>query len=126
MDLRSYGLIPELLGRLPVVTFLKSLDKNALRRILTEPKNALIKQYTRLFEYENIKLIMTDEALDYIVEKAIEFKLGGRGLRSICELVMNDAMYELPGQKDIHEFVITYDYAKEKIEKSKFSYLKVA
>lgn len=126
MDLRSYGLIPELLGRLPVVTFLKSLDKNALRRILTEPKNALIKQYTRLFEYENIKLIMTEEALDYIVEKAIEFKLGGRGLRSICELVMNDAMYELPGQKDIHEFVITYDYAKEKIEKSKFSYLKVA
>jgi ATP-dependent Clp protease ATP-binding subunit ClpX len=126
MDLRSYGLIPELLGRLPVVTFLKSLDKNALRRILTEPKNALIKQYTRLFEYENIKLTITDEALDYIVEKAIEFKLGGRGLRSICELVMNDAMYELPGEKHIHEFVITYDYSKEKIEKSKFSYLKVA
>ena len=116
-DLRSFGLIPELLGRMPVVTFLKSLDKNALRRILTEPKNALIKQYTRLFEYENIQLEITDEALDYIVEKAIEFKLGGRGLRSICELVMTDAMYELPSQKDAKHFSISLDYAKEKIEK---------
>jgi ATP-dependent Clp protease ATP-binding subunit ClpX len=125
-DLRSFGLIPELLGRMPVVTFLKSLDKNALRRILTEPKNALIKQYTRLFEYENIQLEITDEALDYIVEKAIEFKLGGRGLRSICELVMTDAMYELPSQKDAKHFSISLDYAKEKIEKSKYAYQKVA
>lgn len=126
LDLRNFGLIPELLGRLPVVTFLKSLDAHALRRILTEPKNALIKQYKHLFEYENIELIIHDDALDYIVEKAIEFKLGGRGLRSICELVMNDAMYELPSQKHEKEFVITKEYAREKIEKSKFSYLKVA
>jgi ATP-dependent Clp protease ATP-binding subunit ClpX len=125
-DLRSFGLIPELLGRMPVVTFLKSLDKNALRRILTEPKNALIKQYTRLFEYENIQLEITDEALDYIVDKAIEFKLGGRGLRSICELVMTDAMYELPSQKNAKHFSISLDYAKEKIEKSKYAYQKVA
>lgn len=125
-DLRSFGLIPELLGRMPVVTFLKSLDKSALRRILTEPKNALIKQYTRLFEYEDIQLEITDEALDYIVEKAIEFKLGGRGLRSICELVMTDAMYELPSQKGAKHFAISLEYAKEKIEKSKYAYQKVA
>jgi ATP-dependent Clp protease ATP-binding subunit ClpX len=124
-DLRSYGLIPELLGRLPVVTYLRSLDKTALRRILTEPKNALVKQYTRLFEYENIRLVINDDALDYIVEKAMEFKLGGRGLRSICELVMTDAMYDLPG-KNVPEFVLTLDYAKEKIERSKYAYLKVA
>ncbi len=126
LDLRNYGLIPELLGRLPVITYLKSLDAEALRRILTEPKNALMKQYKHLFEYENIELIIEDEALDYIVTKAIEFKLGGRGLRSICELVLNDAMYEMPGQKNIREFVITKSYAQEKIEKSKFAYLKVA
>ncbi|MBL7765199.1 MAG: ATP-dependent Clp protease ATP-binding subunit ClpX [Chitinophagaceae bacterium] len=125
-DLRSYGLIPELLGRLPIVTYLRSLDKEALRRILTEPKNALMKQYKRLFEYENIELVMEDDALDYIVEKAIEFKLGGRGLRSICELIMTDAMYELPSSKSKVPFVINAEYAREKIEKSKYSYLKVA
>lgn len=125
-DLRSYGLIPELLGRLPVVTYLKSLDAEALRRILTEPKNALIKQYQALFEYEGIELSFEDEVLDYIVEKAIEFKLGGRGLRSICELIMTDAMYELPSDKSKKTFVVTLPYAKEKIEKSKYSYLKVA
>lgn len=124
-DLRSYGLIPELLGRLPVVTYLKSLDAEALRRILTEPRNALIKQYKALFSYEGIILEFDDEALDYIVEKAIEFKLGGRGLRSICELVMTDAMYELPGS-NIKSFRITQAYAKDKIEKSKYAYLKVA
>lgn len=124
-DLRSYGLIPELLGRLPVVTYLRSLDKTALRRILTEPKNALVKQYTRLFEYENIRLVINDDALDYIVDKAMEFKLGGRGLRSICELVMTDAMYDLPG-KNVPEFVLTLEYAKDKIERSKYAYLKVA
>lgn len=125
LDLRSYGLIPELLGRLPVVTFLKSLDAEALRRILTEPKNALIKQYTQLFDYENIKLKIEPDALDYIVQKAVEFKLGGRGLRSICELVMNDAMFEFPGMNK-KEFVVTKDYAEKQIEKSKFSYLRVA
>ena len=125
-DLRTYGLIPELLGRLPIVTYLKSLDKNALRRILTEPKNALIKQYTQLFKYENIDLQIQDIALDYIVDKAIEFKLGGRGLRSICELVMTDAMYELPSKKNQTSFIITEEYAREKIEKSKYAYLKVA
>lgn len=126
LDLRNFGLIPELLGRLPVVTYLKSLDATALRRILTEPKNALIKQYKHLFEYEKINLIIEDDALDYIVAKAIEFKLGGRGLRSICELVMNDAMYELPSAQHKEDFVVTKEYAQEKIEKSKFSYLKVA
>ena len=125
MDLRSYGLIPELLGRLPIVTFLKSLDRTALKRILTEPKNALMKQYKRLFEYEQIDLVIEDEALDYIVDKAIEFKLGGRGLRSICELVLTDAMYDLPGKGE-SQFFLTEEYAKEKIEKSKFAYLKVA
>jgi ATP-dependent Clp protease ATP-binding subunit ClpX len=125
-DLRSYGLIPELLGRLPVVTYLKSLDADALRRILTEPKNALIKQYNALFGYEGIKLEVDDDALDFIVEKAIEFKLGGRGLRSICELIMTDAMFELPSDKKKKVFKVTLSYAKDKIEKSKYSYLKVA
>nr|MBP6624209.1 AAA family ATPase [Chitinophagaceae bacterium] len=124
-DLRSYGLIPELLGRLPVVTFLKSLDAEALRRILTEPKNALVKQYIALFAIEGTQLVIEDEALDYVVEKAIEFKLGGRGLRSICELLMTDAMYEIPG-KGLKKLVITKEYAKDKIEKSKYAYLKVA
>jgi ATP-dependent Clp protease ATP-binding subunit ClpX len=125
-DLRTYGLIPELLGRLPVVTFLRALDKNALRRILTEPKNALIKQYEALFAIEGINLRLDAEALDYIVEKAIEFKLGGRGLRSICELIMTDAMYSMPSDKSIKVFNITKEYAREKIEKSKYAYLKVA
>jgi ATP-dependent Clp protease ATP-binding subunit ClpX len=126
MDLRSFGLIPELLGRLPVVTYLKALDAPALRNILTEPKNALIKQYKRLFEMENIRLYVEDEALDYIVGKAIEYKLGGRGLRSICEVIMNDAMFELPGNTEIDYFVLDLNYAKQKLEKSKFNYLKVA
>lgn len=125
MDLRTYGLIPELLGRLPIVTYLKSLDIDALKRILTEPKNALMKQYKRLFEYEQIELVIEDDALDFIVDKAIEFKLGGRGLRSICELVLTDAMYDLPGKGE-HTFVLTEEYAKDKIEKSKYAYLKVA
>lgn len=124
-DLRSYGLIPELLGRLPVVTYLKSLDADALRRILTEPKNALIKQYKALFAFEGINLEFDEAVLDYIVEKAIEFKLGGRGLRSICELVMTDAMFDLPGSST-KSFKITLDYARDKIEKSKYAYLKVA
>ena len=124
-DLRSFGLIPELLGRLPVVTYLKALDATALRRILTEPKNALIKQYKALFDYEGVQLTIKDDALQYIVDKAIEFKLGGRGLRSICELLMTDAMFEMPGNGQ-KELVITKEYAQDKIEKSKYSYLKVA
>src|ERR1043165_5514555 len=94
-DLRTFGLIPELLGRLPIVTYLNPLNADPLKRILTEPKNALIKQYTKLFEYEDIKLIVEEEALDYMVSKAIEFKLGGRGLRAICEMILTDAMFEL-------------------------------
>lgn len=125
-DLRSYGLIPELLGRLPVVTYLTSLTADSLRRILTEPKNALIKQYKALFEYEGITLTIEDDVLDFIVEKAIEFKLGGRGLRSICELILTDAMYELPSDKKQKTFTLTLPYARERLEKSKFAYLKVA
>jgi len=125
-DLRAYGLIPELLGRLPVVTYLKSLDAASLKRILTEPKNALIRQYQALFNYEGIELQIDEEVLDFIVEKAIEYKLGGRGLRSICELIMTDAMYELPSDKNRKNFRVSLDYAREKLEKSKFAYLKVA
>lgn len=125
-DLRNFGLIPELLGRIPIVTFLKSLDREALKKILTEPKNALIKQYTRLFEMEGVKLEVEEGALDYIVDKAIEYKLGGRGLRSICELVMTDAMFEIPSLKGEKHFHVSLDYAKDKIEKSKYAYLKVA
>jgi len=103
-DLKSFGLIPELVGRLPVLAFLESLDLEALKRILVEPKNSLIKQYTKLFELEGIELNFTDEALEYIAQKAFEYKLGARGLRSICEAVMTDAMYELPSNKSVNEF----------------------
>jgi len=125
-DLRSYGLIPELIGRVPVITHLNPLSKETLRRILTEPKNALIKQYTKLFEMEGIDLKFQEDALEFIVEKAVEFKLGARGLRSICETIVTDAMFELPSQNDVKEFVITKNYAEEKFEKSKFKKLKVA
>ncbi|WP_224997600.1 ATP-dependent Clp protease ATP-binding subunit ClpX [Cesiribacter sp. SM1] len=125
-DLKSFGLIPELLGRLPIVTYLNPLDTETLKRILTEPKNALVRQYQKLFDMEEIKLSFTDDALDYIVEKAMENKLGARGLRSICESIITDAMYELPSEKDVNEFVVTREYAEEKIEKSKFKKLKVA
>ncbi|AHM62452.1 ATP-dependent clp protease ATP-binding subunit clpx [Flammeovirgaceae bacterium 311] len=125
-DLKSFGLIPELLGRLPIVTYLNPLDAETLKRILTEPKNALVRQYQKLFDMEEIKLSFTDDALDYIVTKAMENKLGARGLRSICESIITDAMYELPSEKDVNEFVVTREYAEEKIEKSKFKKLKVA
>ncbi len=125
-DLRSFGLIPELIGRMPVVTHLDSLDKSALMRILTEPKNSLIKQYVRLFEMEEIQLSFEKNVLDFIVEKAIEFKLGARGLRSICEAIMVDAMFELPSQKKINSFRITLDYAEEKLGKSVIKKLKAA
>lgn len=125
-DLKSYGLIPELIGRLPVLTYLDPLDAEVLRRILTEPKNALIKQYKRIFEIEDIDLQMTDEAIEYIADKALEYKLGARGLRSICEAVMTDAMFELPSKKDIKEFVIDKEYASSKLTHSKLSKLRAA
>lgn len=125
-DLRTYGLIPELIGRLPVLTYLNPLDRDILRKILTEPKNALTKQYKKLFEMEDIDLEFEDEALDYIVSKAIEFKLGARGLRSICEAIITDAMFDLPSNEDVKSFRVTREYAFEKLEKSKFNKLKVA
>ncbi len=115
-DLRSYGLIPEIIGRLPVLTFLNPLDRAALRSILTDPKNALVKQYIKLFGMDNINLTFTDEVLEYIVDKAIEFKLGARGLRSICEAIMLDAMFEMPSV-DSNELTITTDYARRMLEK---------
>ncbi len=125
-DVKSYGLIPELIGRLPVLTYLSPLDKKALRRILVEPVNSLVNQYKKLFRIEGIELSFSDDALDFIVDKAHEFELGARGLRSICEAVMIDAMFELPSQKGTKEFRVTGDYAEQKISKSKLSQLKVA
>src|SRR6478752_196809 len=124
-DIRSFGLIPELLGRLPVITYLNPLDAIVLRDILTEPKNSLIKQYTRLFEMEGIKLMIDEEVLNFMVQKALEFKLGARGLRSICEHILTDAMFEMPGTntKDFH---VTLEYATKKFDKSKLNKLKVA
>jgi ATP-dependent Clp protease ATP-binding subunit ClpX len=126
VDLRNYGLIPELIGRLPVITHLDPLNKETLKMILTSPKNALTKQYTKLFKMENIDLVFEEDALEYIVEKAIDFKLGARGLRSICEAIITDAMFELPSQKEIKNFKIDRDYAREKFEKSKFKRLSAA
>jgi len=124
-DLKTFGLIPELLGRLPVVTHLDPLDAPTLRAILTEPKNALIKQYRKLFELEGIQLTIEPLVLDFMVEKAVEYKLGARGLRSICESILTDAMFELPGTNE-KSFVLDIDYAKRKFENSKISLLKVA
>ena len=115
-DLKSFGLIPEIIGRLPILTYLEPLDRTALRNILTEPKNSIIKQYVKMFEMDNVKLTFEEEALDYIVDKAIEFKLGARGLRSITEDIMIDAMFEIPSS-DQKELQIDLSYAKEKIEK---------
>lgn len=126
MDLRGFGLIPELIGRFPVLTHLNPLDAVTLRRILTEPKNALIRQYMKLFEMDNVKLSFDKKVLDFIVEKAVEYKLGARGLRGICEAIMTDAMFELPSNDEASEFKITLSYAKEKFSKSKISTLKVA
>jgi len=125
-DLKRFGLIPELIGRLPVLTYLNPLDLDALKRILTEPKNSLVKQYTKLFDLEGIALSFTDEAMDFIAEKALEFQLGARGLRSICEAIMTDAMFDLPSQKEIKEFRITREYAEEKMSRSRLSKLKAA
>ena len=125
-DLRSYGLIPELIGRFPVLTHLDPLEPGALRRILTEPKNALVKQYQRLFELDGIALQFDADALDFIVEKAVEFKLGARGLRSICEAVLSDAMFELPGKEGVDELRVTAEYARQQFDDSDEGRLKVA
>jgi len=124
-DLKAFGLIPELLGRLPVVTHLDPLDAETLRAILTEPKNALIKQYKKLFELEGIHLSIEEDVLMFMVEKAVEYKLGARGLRSICEGILTDAMFELPSSKETH-FTLDMEYTKRKFDKSKLSLLKVA
>jgi ATP-dependent Clp protease ATP-binding subunit ClpX len=125
-DLKSFGLIPELIGRLPVLTYLNPLDKDALRMILTDPKNALVKQYKKLFAMEEVDLEFKPGALEFIVEKAVEFKLGARGLRSICEAIINDAMFEIPSDKEKPKLIINRAYAEEKFSKSKYSKLKVA
>ncbi len=124
-DLKSFGLIPELLGRLPVVTHLDPLDAKTLRSILTEPKNSLVKQYKKLFEYEGIQLTIENKVLDFMVQKAMEYKLGARGLRTICEHILTDAMFELPGT-EVKHLTITLEYAKAKLKNSKLGLLKVA
>ena len=125
-DLKNFGLIPELIGRMPVLSYLNSLDKHALRQILTEPKNSIIKQYKKLFKMDGIEFSIDKKSLDLIVEKAVEYKLGARGLRSICEAIMLDAMYELPSDKNKKKFNLTYSYAKSKLDKSSLVKLKAA
>ena len=125
-DLKSFGLIPELIGRMPVLSYLNSLDADALKQILTEPKNSIIKQYKKLFKMDGISFSIDKKALDLIVEKAIEYKLGARGLRSICEAIMLDAMFDLPSEKGKKEFKLTYNYAIEKLDKSSLIKLKAA
>ncbi len=123
-DLKSFGLIPELIGRVPVLTYLDPLDKETLVSILTEPKNAITRQYQQLFKLEGISLEFSKEAIDFIAEKALEYKLGARGLRSICEAILTDAMFELPGSNDVKEFKVSTAYAKKQLGKSKLSKLR--
>ena len=126
-DLKTFGLIPELIGRFPVLTYLNPLDAKALKRIITEPKNALMKQYVRLFEIDGVELKFDSEVLDFIVEKAIDFKLGARGLRSICEAILTEAMYDIPSKKDeLKEYRVTLDYAKAQFARSKMAKMKAA
>ncbi len=126
-DLRTFGLIPELIGRFPVLSYLDPLDRESLRRILTEPRNALVKQYIKLFEMDKVKLSFDKKVLDFIVEKALEYKLGARGLRSICEAIMTDAMYDMPSQSDRpSELRVTLTYARDKFDRSRVGQLKVA
>jgi ATP-dependent Clp protease ATP-binding subunit ClpX len=125
-DLRTFGLIPEIIGRIPVHCHLNPLDKHALKNILTEPKNALIKQYVKLFELEGIKLIIDEEVINLIVDKAFEYKLGARGLRSICEAIMIDHMYDMPSRDNISELQISLNFAKEKVAQLKMKSLKAA
>ena len=123
-DLKSFGLIPEIIGRLPILTYLNPLDRTALRNILTEPKNSIVKQYIKLFEMDRVKLEFQPEVLDYIVDKAVEYKLGARGLRSIVETIIMDAMYDVPSE-NIDHFVVTLDYARKQMEKVNFSRLQM-
>lgn len=123
-DLKSFGLIPEIIGRLPILTYLNPLDRTALRNILTEPKNSIVKQYIKLFEMDGVKLEFQPEVLDYIVDKAVEYKLGARGLRSIVETIIMDAMYDVPSE-NIDYFVVTLDYARKQMEKVNFSRLQM-
>ena len=126
-DLKSFGLIPELIGRFPVLTYLNPLDEKALRRILTEPKNALVKQYVKLFDIDGVDLKFDSDVLDFIVEKAIEFKLGARGLRSICEAILTEAMFDVPSKSDeMKEYRVTLDYAKTQFSRSKLAKMKAA
>lgn len=124
-DLKSFGLIPEIIGRLPVLTYLNPLDREVLRKILVEPKNSIVKQYQKLFEMDGIKLKFDEEALDYIVDKAVEYKLGARGLRSIVEAVMMDAMFEIPSEK-VKSFTVTLEYTKQQLDKSHLGQLETA
>lgn len=126
LDLKSFGLIPEIIGRLPILTYLEPLDRDALLRILVEPKNSIIKQYQKLFEMDDVKLTFDKEAYEYIVDKAIEFKLGARGLRSIVEAIMIDAMFSLPSEEEKNKLHVTGKYAAEHFEKSDFRHLRVA
>jgi len=121
-DLKSFGLIPEIIGRLPVLAYLKPLDREALRNILTEPKNSIVKQYVKLFEMDGTKLVFNPDVYEYIVDKAIEFKLGARGLRSIVEMIMMDIMFEIPSLK-VPEYEVTLDYAKKQLDKASLSRL---
>jgi len=125
-DLKAYGLIPELIGRMPVLTYLNPLDKSTLVRILTEPKNALIKQYEKLFALEDIQLTIKEDAIEFIAEKALEFELGARGLRSILEAILTEAMFELPSQEDVKEFVVDREYSAKQIKGSAISKLRRA
>ncbi len=122
-DLKDFGLIPEIIGRLPVLTYMNPLDEGTLRAILTEPRNAIMKQYDKLFEMDDIKFDIDEKALDYIVEKAVEYKLGARGLRSLCEAILTDAMFEMPGS-DQKVLKVTRKYAEGKLTKSTLSKLK--
>ena len=124
-DLKEFGLIPEIIGRLPVLSYMNPLDAKTLRAILTEPKNAITKQYQKLFEIDGIKLSFTDDALDYIVERAVEYKLGARGLRSLCESILTDAMFEMPSN-DSKKLKITKDYASQKLTKTTLHKLRAA
>ena len=125
LDLKSFGLIPEIIGRLPVLTYLNPLDKDALLRILTEPKNSITKQYLKLFEMDNIKLTFDEDVYEYIVDKALEFKLGARGLRSIVEAIMMDSMFSMPSEKKT-ELHITREFAVNQLQKSNIETLRVA
>ena len=124
-DLKSFGLIPELIGRLPVLTFLNPLDREALSKILTEPKNSIIRQYQKLFEMDGVKLTFTPEALDALVNEAVEYKLGARGLRSIVESVMMDPMFDLPSRK-VKKFEVTAEYVREQLDKTHIEQLKAS